>query len=160
MASEAFEKTPSGLIEIKELPAGRLLESKSEGDYFEGSNQLFSPLFAYIQKNGISMTTPVEAQIAPGIMYFWVSEAQKDKASSGNERVNVIDVPKRKVASIGARGAYNQPNYEAAKSKLLNWVESNDSINPAGEPYAVYWNGPFTPWFLKSFEVHVLITTD
>ncbi len=24
-----------------------------------------------------------------------------------------------------------------------------------GEPYAVYWNGPFTLWFLKQFEVHL-----
>ena len=163
MAREAFEKTPTGSIEIKELPAGRLLESKSEGDYFDRSSQLFRPLFSYIQKNGISMTTPVEAQIAPGKMYFWVAEDQKEKAANGNDRVTVVDVPIRKVASIGSRGSYSKSNYDEAKSKLLEWVESNDSVVLAGlavEPYAVYWNGPFTPWFLKSFEVHVLVSTD
>ncbi len=159
MASEAFEKTPPGEIEIKELPAGRLLESESEGDYFDRSNQLFRPLFSYIQKNGISMTTPVEAQIAPGKMYFWVAEDQKEKATDGNANVKVIDVPERKVASIGARGSYNKANFEEAKTKLVEWIESNQSITPTGEPYAVYWNGPFTPWFLKTFEVQIQVET-
>lgn len=160
MASEAFEKTTPGEIEIKELPAGRLLESKSEGDYFDQSGQLFRPLFSYIQKNGISMTTPVEAQIAPGKMYFWVAEDQKEKAADGNADVTVIDVPRRKVASIGARGSYSKANFEEAQAKLLEWIESSDSAKPAGEPYAVYWNGPFTPWFLKTFEVHVQVATE
>lgn len=160
MASEAFEKTTPGEIEIKELPAGRLLESKTDGDYFQGSNQLFRPLFNYIQKNGISMTTPVEAQIAPGKMYFWVAEDQKEKAKNGNANVSIIDVPKRKVVSIGARGSYSQTNFEEAKAKILEWMESNDTVSPVGEPYAVYWNGPFTPWFLKTFEVHVEIEND
>ncbi len=25
----------------------------------------------------------------------------------------------------------------------------------AGEPFAVYWDGPFKPWFMKRAEVHV-----
>lgn len=157
MASEAFEKTAPGEIEIKELPAGRLLESKSDDDYFKGSSQLFRPLFNYIQKNGISMTTPVEAQIAPGKMYFWVAEDQKEKAKIGTSNVSVIDVPIRKVVSIGARGSYSENNFEEAKAKLVKWIESNETIKPAGNPYAVYWNGPFTPWFVKTFEVHVLV---
>ena len=160
MASEAFEKTPSGEIEIKELPAGRLLESQSERDYFDESNGLFRPLFSYIQKNDISMTTPVEAQIAPGKMYFWVAEDQKEKARIGNANVSIIDVQVRKVAAVGARGSYSRSNYEEAKAKLLKWIESNDAIQPISEPYAVYWNGPFTPWFVKTFEVHVQIEND
>ncbi len=106
------------------------------------------------------MTTPVEAQIAPGRMYFWVAEDQKDKAESGNDKVTIIDVPKRNVASIGARGAYNQSNYDEAKSKLLNWIASNDSITPEGDPYAVYWNGPFTPWSFRTFEVQIQVKVD
>lgn len=160
MAEEAFPKTEPGKIEIKELPAGRLLESASDGDYFENSGQLFRPLFNYIQKNGISMTTPVEAKIDPGKMYFWVAEDQKEKADRENESVSVIDIPKRTVAAIGGRGSYSQSNYEEAKQKLEDWVQSNDSITPIGEPYAVYWNGPFTPWFLKTFEVQLQVAIE
>ncbi len=106
------------------------------------------------------MTTPVEAQIDPGKMYFWVAEDQKDKAKTGNPNVSIIDIPVRKVVAVGARGSYSQSNYEEAKAKLFRWIKSNDEIQPIGEPYAVYWDGPFTPWFAKTFEVHVQIKID
>jgi len=151
-AEKAFPPSEAGEIEIKTLPAGRLLESSGRGDYFSDSGRLFSPLFRYIQQNGISMTTPVEAQINPGKMYFWVAENQVDKAKEDSTNVKVIDVPERRVVSIGARGAYTQANYEKAKEALLEWIEEEELVID-GEPYAVYWNGPFTPWFLKTFEV-------
>ena len=65
-------------------------------------------------------------------------------------------VPKRRVASIGARGSYTQANFDKAKDALLRWVAEN-GLTHDGEAYAVYWNGPFTPWFLKTFEVHTLL---
>lgn len=151
-AEEAFPPTEPGEIEIKTLPGGRLLESSADGDYFNNSGRLFSPLFRYIQQKGISMTTPVEAQINPGKMYFWVAEEQIDKATSDSADVKVINAPSRRVVSIGTRGAYTQANYEKAKDALLEWIEKEELVTD-GEPYAVYWNGPFTPWFLKTFEV-------
>lgn len=155
-AANAFPNTEPSEIEIKTLPAGRLLESESDGDYFNESGRLFSPLFRYIQEFEISMTTPVEAQISPGKMYFWVAEDQVDKAQRDTANVKVIDVPERRVASIGARGSYTQANFDKAKDALLRWVAEN-GLTPDGKPYAVYWNGPFTPWFLKTFEVHTLL---
>ena len=151
-AEEAFPPTEPGEIEIKTLPAGRLLESSGDRVYFNNSGRLFSPLFRYIQQKGISMTTPVEAHINPGKMYFWVAEDQVDKAKEDSADVKVIDAPSRRVVSIGARGAYTQANYEKAKEALLEWIEK-EGLETDGEPYAVYWNGPFTPWFMKTFEV-------
>lgn len=153
-AEKAFPSTDPGEIEIKTLPSGRLLESSGDSDYFSESGRLFSPLFRYIQQNGISMTTPVEAQINPGKMYFWVAENQVDKAQKDSANVKVIDVPSRRVASIGARGAYTEANYEEAKKALLKWAEK-EGLETDSDPYGVYWNGPFTPWFLKTFEVHI-----
>jgi len=158
MANEAFQKTEPGNIEIKELPAGRLLESVSEGNYFERSNQLFRPLFNYIQENDISMTTPVEAKIDPGKMYFRVAEDQAHRAKDDSANVKVIDVPKRLVAAIGARGSYSQSNFEEAKATLMEWV-SEEGLSTEGDAYGVYWNGPFTPWFLKTFEVQVRLAS-
>tara|TARA_B100000519_G_scaffold36347_1_gene26095 strand:- start:2194 stop:2790 length:597 start_codon:yes stop_codon:yes gene_type:complete len=151
-AEEAFPPTEPGEIEIKTIPAGRLLESSGDGDYFRNSGRLFSLLFRYIQQNGISMTTPVEAQINPGKMYFWVAEDQIGKATSDSADVKVIDAPSRRVVSIGARGSYTQANYKKAKEALLEWIEKEELVIE-GELYAVYWDGPFTPWFLKTFEV-------
>mgnify|MGYP006081013461 FL=1 len=154
---QAFEQTEPNTTELKELPAGRLLESRGDGSYFESSGSLFGPLFRYIQKNDIAMTTPVEARMDPGAMYFWVSSTQEEKATSDTANVRVIDVPERTVASHGSRGSYSQNNFEKAKAILLNWVNNQSDIETIGEPFGVYWNGPFTPWFLKTFEVQVEI---
>lgn len=154
---EAFEPTSPGVLEVKELPAGRLLEASSDGSYFDSSNNLFRPLFNYIQRNDIAMTTPVEARVDPGAMYFWVSEDQVDKAKASTESVRVIDVPKRNVLAIGARGSYSEKNFRKTKAKLMEWFDDNPQFEPVGEPFAVYWNGPFTPWFMKQYEVQVEI---
>ena len=157
-AEQAFEMTQPGTVELKTLPAGRLLESRSEQPYFSSSNNLFGPLFRYISRNNISMTTPVEARMNPGSMYFWVASDQVDKASANTNSVRVLDVPERKVASIGARGSYSETNYEAARKTLMEWLAQQESIKAIGEPYAVFWHGPFTPWFMKTFEVHVEVS--
>ena len=152
---QAFEPTAPGEIELKELPAGRLLETTSDESYFAESNQLFRPLFNYIQRNEIAMTTPVEARVDPGAMYFWVSRDQVDKAKASTANVRVIDVPMRLVVAVGARGSYSKDNFLKSKAKLMEWLVDNPKFEKVGEPFAVYWNGPFTPWFMKRYEVQV-----
>ena len=152
---QAFPPTEPGTIELKTLPAGRLLESRGEGDYFNQSNSLFRPLFRYISSNDISMTTPVEAKINPGTMYFWVARSQVSKADADTDSVRVIDVPERLVAAAGARGSYSEANFKETRDQLMAWVQAQDGLQVSGEPFAVYWNGPMTPWFMKRFEVMV-----
>ncbi|NDV61452.1 hypothetical protein G0Q06_03210 [Puniceicoccales bacterium CK1056] len=154
-ADQAFARTDPGVIEVKTLPAGRLLVCEGEGDYFNQSNSLFRPLFRYIQSHDISMTTPVEARIEPGTMIFWVAADQIEKADESNDEVQVIDVEERTVAAIGKRGGYSQSNFEEARAELLQWIEEREDLEIAGEPYAVYWNGPFVPGPFKKFEVQV-----
>lgn len=153
----AFAQTQPGVTELKTLPAGRLLEASGTGSYFDQANRLFRPLFRYIQAKDIAMTVPVEARIEPGTMYFWVAESQLEKADGDMEGVRVIDVPVRRVAAHGARGAYSEANFLKAKEELLQWLQQQGGLRVVGEPYAVYWNGPFTLWFLKEFEVQVEI---
>ena len=154
-AGRVFEPTQAGMVEIKLLPAGRLLVSQSDQSYFSKSNGLFMPLFRYIQRHGISMTAPVEAKIDPGKMYFWVAEDQVNRAKADWNGVKVVDVLERKVVSLGVKGAYNSSNYEQAKDKLLEWIAKRPEVIVKGEPYGVFWDGPMTPWFMKSFEIHV-----
>jgi effector-binding domain-containing protein len=153
---QAFPRTEPGVIEVKVLPAGRLLEATGTGNYFRQSGSLFQPLFRYISRHDIAMTTPVEAKIDPGVMYFWVSPDQVEKAKSDGSAVRVIDVPERRVAAIGGRGGYSESNFLQARARLLEWVEA-EGLTAIGEPFAVYWNGPFTPWLMKTYEVQVLI---
>jgi effector-binding domain-containing protein len=64
-------------------------------------------------------------------------------------------VPERRVAAIGIRGSYSRENYEEALTELKGWLAKQPGLRATGEPYAVYWNSPFVPFFLKHSEVHV-----
>lgn len=152
---QAFPPTASGVSELKTLPAGVLLKSPGRGNYFEQADNLFMPLFRYISKHDIAMTSPVEARIDDAAMFFWVGEGQHAKVTGNEGTVEVQRVPERRVASRGAKGSYSRANFEKIRDELLTWLKARPDVEAAGEPYAVYWHGPFTPWFLKKSEVHV-----
>ena len=154
-AAEAFSRSPVGTAELKTLPAGLLLKATGKGNYFEQSNDLFRPLFNYISTHDISMTTPVEASIDGAAMYFWVAESQRGKVAGSSKGVEVVEIPERRVASFGARGSYSAANFAKSRDELLAWLGARADIAPTGPAYAVYWNGPFVPGFLKRFEVHI-----
>jgi hypothetical protein len=154
-AEEAFPPTPNGANEVKVLPAGILLRSTGRGEYFDGANDLFMPLFRYISRHDIAMTVPVEARVRDAAMYFWVSESQHAKVAGDEGAVVVERKSARRVASRGARGSYSRKNYERTRDELLAWVATQPGLVADGEPYAVFWSGPFTPGFLKRYEVHV-----
>ena len=157
MAYEAaYPMTAAGVCEIKTLPAGVLLEARSEGEYFRENNGLFRRLFEAIQKNQVPMTTPVEAGVRPGTMVFYLdpkSAKRTDLVLQGGVRRR--EVEERLVASIGIRGGYSKESFEENSKKLMDWVRNQPGWKVAGEPYAVYWNSPFMIWFLKRSEVHL-----
>lgn len=154
-AEQAFPPTAPDVFEIKTLPAGVLLESTGRGNYFEESDNLFGPLFRYISRHDIAMTTPVEARIEGAAMFFWVAESQRGKVAGDEAGVRVLEVPARRVASAGVSGAYSRRNFEITRDRLLAWLAQQPGLEAAGDPYAVYWHGPFTPWFAKRAEVHI-----
>ena len=73
------EKTPVGEIKILVLPERIALEASTDTSYFSENNGLFRKLFRFINSNDISMTTPVEADIKPGKMRFFVGKDDLDK---------------------------------------------------------------------------------
>lgn len=153
---EAYPRTAPGVLELKTLPAARLLRSESGRDYFEADNGLFMRLFRYIDQNRIPMTAPVEASVKPGVMRFYLdagSAARPDLAPTGE--VAFVSLPERRIAAIGVRGSYSRDNYDEALAELRTWVAARKDVRAAGEPYAVYWNSPFVPFFLKHSEVHL-----
>ncbi len=154
-AVEAFPPTPPGTAELKTLPAGVLLKSAGRGNYFDGADNLFGPLFRYISKHDIAMTTPVEARVNDAAMFFWVGPAERAKVAGNGAGVEVVEIPERRVASHGARGGYSRANFEKARAALVAWLAAQPTVEAVGEPYAVYWNAPYVPSFLKRFEVHI-----
>ena len=157
MASEsAYPMTGAGVCEIKTLPAGVILQARSTGDYFSENNGLFRRLFQTIQQNKVPMTTPVEAGMRPGTMIFYL-----DPESAKRGDLQMVDgvtrkrVGERVVASIGIRGGYSKESFEKHSKKLRDWLKNQPKYQAVGEAYAVYWNSPFTIWFLKRAEVHL-----
>ena len=159
MAYESnYSPTEVGKIEVKDLPATRALEAAASTGYFEGGNRTFMTLFRYIRSNELAMTIPVEAEITPARMRFFVDRNVTRKLPSGDSGVNVLDLPARKVVSLGLRGGYSQENFEEGVTKLREWLAGNPDWVAKSEPYAVYWNGPFTIWFAKRSEAHIRIS--
>jgi effector-binding domain-containing protein len=154
--SEAYPRTAPGDLELKTLPAARWMRTESSTDYFAADNGLFMKLFRYIDSNKIPMTAPVEAGIKPGTMVFYMDEASAKRADlAETPQVKLASVPERRVAAIGIRGSYSRENYEEALTDLKAWLAKRTDVKSAGEPYAVYWNSPFVPFFLKQSEVHI-----
>lgn len=159
MASEAaFPKTEVGVIEVKTLPAGVLIESRATGDYFASSGDLFRPLFRYISDRDIGMTVPVEAEMQPGVMRFWIAESEVSKAQDATEIVKIVHAPERTVASLGLRGGYSEENYREAKAQLDAWLAAQSEWQATGPASMVFWNSPMVPWFLKRSEIHQPVT--
>ena len=154
---QAFTATPVGDAQIRSLPAGRYLVTAVDGTYFDHSGLLFNRLFAYIKANNLAMTVPVEGRLEPAEMRFYLG-SDVAKVLEETDEIRVVDVPERFVASLGGGGSYSADNVNEVCLNLKAWIESQTEWRVVGAPYAVFWNGPFTPWFLKRFEVHVPVT--
>ena len=158
-AVPAYEKmmkdTPPGKMEVKTLPARTVMMTEAGGSYFDANNNLFGRLFRFIQMNDVAMTVPVKADIEPGRMYFYLGSDEAGKKLQPLEGVAVSTEPEQVVMSIGVRGSYSEKNFLKARAELLKQLENSDEWIEAGSPYAVFWNGPYVPGFMKRFEVHV-----
>ena len=152
---KAFESTDAGVIEVKIIPERTLIVAQRGESYFEENNALFGKLFRYIKDNDVSMTVPVKADIDPGKMYFYVGSKDLVKDLQSTDSVKVITEPERPVMSIGVRGGYSEKNFEEAREKLFDSLAASKDWKKSGEAYAIYWNGPYVPAFMKKFEVHV-----
>ena len=151
----AFPKTEVGVIEIKQLPASKVILTRSTEAYYKDSNNLFRPLFEYIQENEIAMTIPVEAEIEPGAMYFYLGTQAANRELQASEAVEIQTLPERTVASIGTRGRYSEANFIKAKAKLEAWLAEQAGYQAIGPARVVYWNGPFTLPAMKRAEIHI-----
>lgn len=153
---DAYPRTAAGEMELKTLPAARMMLAESPRGYFSANNNLFGKLFRYISSHDIPMTAPVEARIEPGVMVFYMdagSAKRTDLAPAADVKLEAVAA--RQVAAIGIRGSYSEENFRTAEQKLRAWVGQRADLEVTGEAYGVYWNSPFVPGFLKQSEVHL-----
>ena len=150
-----YPKTAVGKIEVKEIPRRIALESSTEAFYFRGNNNLFRTLFRYIKRNEVAMTLPVEAEIRPGKMRFFVGRKDQAKQLKPDAGVEVKNIARLTVASIGVRGSYSEERFQRYEQKLLAWLAKHPEYEAISPPYAVYWSSPLIPGLFKRSEIHV-----
>lgn len=156
MATEsAYARTSPGRCEVKDLPAAVSLRAAADKSYFGSENGLFMRLFSFIREHRVAMTVPVEAEMEPGAMRFYVGTSDRQRELPGTTGVTVEKRAARTVAARGIRGAYTDANYRKGLADLRTWLASQPGIEAAGAPYMVYWNSPFVPGLLKRSEVHI-----
>jgi hypothetical protein len=149
-----YDRTPSGEVELKELPARVALETAGGEDYFEDADGLFMRLFRYIDANEIEMTTPVETDVKPARMRFFLGADATNHTVAATGVVEVVEIPAATVVSAGLRGRYTRENYDKGLARVKTWLAAHPEWQAAGEAYAVYWDSPFVPPFLRRAEVH------
>jgi len=144
--------TPPAAIELKKYPAVRRAQVTSSKSPDRGMNSAFWPLFQHIKRRDIAMTSPVEMDY-PGIddpqadagewtMSFLYRTA--DLGPTGNDRdgVVVVDVPPMTVVAIGFKGGYGYDRAKRELQSLETWLAASTDWERAGEPRAMYYNGP------------------
>lgn len=154
---EMYRPTPIGEVEVRELPARLALAAVAEGSYFDRDDDMFMTLFRYIQRHDIAMTVPVEAEIDDAEMRFFVGADRPGGATPSDDEVTALSMPPRQVLSVGLRGAYSAATYERGLGILREWLAEHPEYEEAAPPYAVYWNGPYVPSFMRRSEVHIPI---
>ncbi len=160
MAYESnYPATPAGTVEVKELPPARVLEAAGSGTGVAGQNGAFMTLFRYIDERELKMTVPVESAARPAAMRFFVERDHRGELPDA-AGVSVYERPAQRVVSLGMRGSYSDEAFERGVRELRAWLAANPRYRAVGEPYAVYWNGPFVPWFVKRSEVHIPVEED
>jgi hypothetical protein len=151
--------TPVGEVEIKEMPLYRAAVV-TDG---EAMDSMFFELFDHIKANGISMTAPVEMSYADpqgeeprmsSMAFLYRTPRQGEIGRDGS--VQVRDVQRQTVASVGVRGSYKPKNFEQGVARLEAWLAANaDQWVVDGEPRYLGYNSPFVPAFLRYGEVQI-----
>lgn len=163
--------TPPKAIDIKGYPLVRRAQVKGQANPDLGMNVGFWPLFNHIKKREIAMTSPVEMEYggaqseesdaAPQwtmAFLYRTTDLGPTGVAKENERVEVIDVQPMTVISLGFKGVYSRGMVDAAVQTLRSELAKHTEWEAAGEPRALYYNGPEMPNGRKWGEVQIPIT--
>lgn len=156
--------TPPGAIDLKKYPGVR----RAEVTGIENGDSGFWPLFRHIERNGIAMTSPVEmdyraAADGRGIeqrditMSFLYRRADMNRIGTDakDKRVQVRDTEPVTVVSLGGRGSYDTKRVAQDVETLRQWLAENPEWAVAGEPRALFYNGPTLTPGRKWLEVQI-----
>lgn len=110
----------------------------------------------------LEMTAPVTQTPAPGGHLVQFVLPKSVTLASAPEpldaRVQLLEVPGKRIAVIRYSGFWTQANYEEHLGKLKVALQSAQ-IGWTGEPVLSRYNAPWTPWFMRRNEVWLTVPT-
>ena len=147
--------TPPGAVELKRYPLVRRAGIGGSMAPDWGMNFAFFPLFNHIKRRDIAMTSPVEMNYDglgnPGAtvptgwtmsFLYRTPELGPEGMDSNDERILVEDIPPTTVVAFGLRGPYKLNRVKTGLATLRDWLASQSEWEEAGEPRALFYNGP------------------
>lgn len=147
--------TPPGAIELKRYPLVRRAEIGGTMTPDWGMNFAFFPLFNHIKRRDIAMTSPVElnysgleptGRTGPASWTMSFLYRNTDISPAGldpkDSRILIEDIPPMTVVAIGMRGPYKMKQVRNGISELRGWLSHQSQWEQAGEPRALFYNGP------------------
>jgi effector-binding domain-containing protein len=180
VASESpnYEVTETiGEVEIRKYAPYLVAETRVDGSLEDAGNQGFRILAKYIfgdnrGKQKIAMTAPVSQEKTDGveiamtapvtqrrageqftIQFMMPSEYSLETLPEPNDsRIEIREVPGRRLAAIRYSGRWSEKNYEENLKKLLETL-SREGYEPEGEPVWARYDPPFKPWFMRRNEI-------
>lgn len=162
------DPTPPGAIDLKRYPGVRRAEVSSVLNPDLGMNVTFFPLFWHIKDREIAMTSPVEMDYAgmerregarPSSWTMSFLYRSPDLGPTGEDGiVEIVDREPLTVVSIGGRGSYSIARVDRSLQALYAWLDEHPEWEQAGEPRALYYNGPEKANRDKWYEVQVPVT--
>lgn len=162
---DAYTPGVPGQFVVREIPEAKVLVTAPEAGETPADEvargRMFRRLFAYIDKNDIPMTAPVEVRpdgAAGGMVFYLGKDSAARSDLKDSTTVKLITIPARTVATISTRGSYTEERYREAEKTLTARIENSKEWKAAGPAYRVYWSSPFMPGFLKKSEVHIPVT--
>jgi hypothetical protein len=153
-------------IEIRRY--SRLIVARVDGYGDDGFNILFNFITgSNQQKSNIAMTAPVVseriAMTAPvlsessSLAFIMPKEYTLETTPEPlDNRVQIVEVPERTVAALRFSGRWSDSIFKEKTKQLLKELESA-GLKTVGHAFSMRYNGPFTPWFLRSNEVAIVV---
>jgi hypothetical protein len=140
-------------------PVGRVLEKRYPGyraARAAGGGAFFT-LFNHIRRNRVAMTAPVEMTMDEGagtvdMAFLYGKPGQGEAGEQG--AVSVLDLPARRVLSLGMRGSRPRAAFEGARRAILARME-RDGLEADGPFRVLGYNSPMVPPANAFWEVQV-----
>ncbi|MDI9644586.1 MAG: heme-binding protein [Candidatus Verstraetearchaeota archaeon] len=153
-----------GDVEIRRYPSLVVATAMADGEdpfsllfgYISGKNRQRSkvPMISPVISEKIPMTSPVISD-SSSLSFILPSEYRLDTAPEpidGNVRLS--EIPARVLGVIRFSGKWSSNRFREKSGELLGALKGA-GLRTVGEPFAMLYNPPYVPWFLRRNEVAV-----